>query len=349
MRVFVTGSTGLVGSNLVRQLVAAGHSVRALARSPEKARAQLAGLDVELVQGNLEHPETWDIALRGCDALFHTAAYFRESFGPGNHQARLAAVNVAATLDLFALAAKAGVRTIVHTSSAGAVGRRSDGLPSDEDTPPDGMALRNPYFRSKVEGDRAIAVFAANFSGRLVSVLPAWIFGPGDAAPTSGGRLVLDVLNGRLPALLAGSSDVVDARDVAAAMLAAAERGRSGSRYLVTAGHLALTEIAAEIAQVAGMTAPPRVLPTPLALVLATFAEGAAAVTGQASALTRDSVRMMAERKQVSAAKAQAELGVSFRPFAATVRDSVAWYLQHQPDTLPAPLRTQLQARLAAA
>src|SRR3981081_3861935 len=94
MKTFVTGATGLLGSNLVRALRGEGHSVRALVRSREKAQRQLGDAGAELVVGDLQNVPGFAAALRGVDVVFHTAAYFREYYGAGDHWPKLQAINV---------------------------------------------------------------------------------------------------------------------------------------------------------------------------------------------------------------------------------------------------------------
>ncbi|ATB28690.1 NAD(P)H-binding protein [Melittangium boletus] len=98
---FVTGSTGLLGSNLVRLLASRGVRVKALVRSPEKARKLLAGVPVELIEGDLGNVESFAPAMRDTDVLFHTAAYFRDSYKGGSHAAGLMRINVEGTRALL--------------------------------------------------------------------------------------------------------------------------------------------------------------------------------------------------------------------------------------------------------
>src|SRR5690349_21027847 len=99
MRAFVTGATGLLGNNIVRQLLAAGNEVRGLVRSVEKARRVFPKEDVELVTGDMSDIAGFAGAMKGCDVLFHTAAYFREYYQPGDHKAILEKINVQGTID----------------------------------------------------------------------------------------------------------------------------------------------------------------------------------------------------------------------------------------------------------
>ncbi|PSN13335.1 3-beta hydroxysteroid dehydrogenase, partial [filamentous cyanobacterium CCT1] len=122
MQAFVTGSTGLLGSNLVRELVDRGYQVKALVRSIDKAKALLGDLpQVQFIQGDLQAIPAFAAELRGCDVLFHTAAYFRESYGLGDHWPQLKGLNIDATIELLEAAEKAGVGKAIYVSSSGCI------------------------------------------------------------------------------------------------------------------------------------------------------------------------------------------------------------------------------------
>src|ERR1700682_777412 len=150
MKTFVTGATGLLGSNLVRALRAEGHSVRALVRSKEKAQRQLVDTGSELVMGDMENVPGFVGALDGVEVVFHTAAYFREYYGAGDHWPKLEAINVRGTLALAEAARARGVKRLIDTSSSGTSGLKPDGSPGDEETPSAPLAKGNLYFKSKV-------------------------------------------------------------------------------------------------------------------------------------------------------------------------------------------------------
>lgn len=325
MRALVTGATGLLGSNLVRQLRDQGHEVRALVRSPEKARALLGGLDVDLAAGDVRDVTSYERHLPGTDVVFHTAAYFREYFGPGDHAALLRTTNVDAVRDLLEAAAAAGVTTVVHTSSSGVIGARPDGSASDESTPPNGLSLRNAYFASKVAAEQVVREAVARLPLRVPMVLPGWMWGPGDAAPTSAGQLVGDFLDRRLPGVPPGGGQVTDARDVARGMIAAADKGASGERYAMLGPWVSLAEVLRLLEAATGVPAPRLRVPGALALGVAAVSEAVARVTGRPTVVTREGVRTVLDPRTVSSARAERELGVTFRPLAETVTDTVTW------------------------
>jgi dihydroflavonol-4-reductase len=334
MRVFVTGATGLLGSNLVRTLLDAGHEVVALARSPEKAMRELGDTRARIVTGDLARVAGFAQALAGIDVVFHTAAFFREYYTPGDHSRIVEHINVEATLELARAADALGVKKMVHTSSAGIVGVNADGTPGDEATPPWAGVEGNLYLRSKRQVERQLQEFSRESGLFIASAMPAWMWGPHDTGPTASGQLVIDALRGKLPpAIPPGGSSVVDARDVAAGMLRIAEVGRAGERYILSNRYVDLDEIIRKLAAATDTAAPTARLPYAGALVLAAFAQTWSWLTQTPSTMSIESIRLMNARLAVTAARAERELGVRFRPFEQTLADAVAWTRNRRPES----------------
>ncbi|MFN2633328.1 MAG: NAD-dependent epimerase/dehydratase family protein, partial [Thermoanaerobaculia bacterium] len=145
----VTGGPGFVGSHIVRALLARGQPVRCLVR-PGSRRTNLDGLPVEVAVGDLTDPPSLREAVRGCRVVYHCAADYR--LGARRPDA-IYASNVAGTDNLLRAAADAAVERVVHTSSVGALGRRPDGRPADENTPVRPESLIGDYKKSKYEGE----------------------------------------------------------------------------------------------------------------------------------------------------------------------------------------------------
>jgi dihydroflavonol-4-reductase len=327
MKAFVTGATGLLGTNLVRLLWEQGHGVRALVRSREKAEATFDGLELEIVVGDMADVPAFAEALNGCDALFHTAAYFREYYQPGDHWPTLERINVHAVIELLTEAAGRGVKTAVHTSSSGVIEPNSNGTPGDESSPLSPESQSNLYFKSKVLAEQAVRAWMAEHTTmRVVMILPGWMFGPADSGPTGSGKLVLDYLDRKIPGIVDGGASIVDARDVAQAMIAAAERGEHGSRYIVAGEYHSLEDVMKTLESVSDIPAPSRRIPYPLILTYAWFAELGARFTGRAPTVSLDGVRIMHAKHRMNSNKAIRELGAGFRPLADTLRDEVEWF-----------------------
>lgn len=326
MKAFVTGSTGLLGNNLVRELLEHGYEVRALARSRAKANTTFAGLNVEIIEGDMENVAGFAKSLEGCDVLFHTAAFFREYYEPGDHWPMLKDINVDAAIELLEAAERAGIKRAVHTSSSGTIGMKPNGAYGDESTVIPLEATSNLYFRSKVECDLAIKKFLANHKLEVMTILPGWMFGPGDAAPTNSGQLVLDFLARKLPGILDGGTTTVDARDVARAMRLAAQSGHNGEKYIVAGNFVSLEQVFLGIEKASGVPAPKLRLPNLAILLLAHITGFYAHLTRTRPMMPLEGVKAMQAKTGADSSKAVREFGLSFRPIEETLRDTVSWF-----------------------
>ncbi|MDX2038698.1 MAG: SDR family oxidoreductase [Isosphaeraceae bacterium] len=330
---FVTGSSGLLGTNLVRLLIDRGVRVRALARSREKAVRQFGDVEgfddrVEIVVGDMTNVASFAPRLSGCDVVFHTAAHFRDSYKGGSHRRELHRVNVLGTAELLKAAKSAGVARFVHTSSV-AVLRGERGQVVDE-TMDRRLEDADDYYRSKILSEREVAAFlGAHPDFWACMILPGWMHGPYDLGPTSAGQTVLDYMRGNVPGIVPGSFAVVDARDVAQAMVSAAERGVRGARYLAAGRHMTLAELFEVLESVTGVAAPKRRIPAALLYAIAAGNELVARITGRPVLLSWASVRSLtseAERSRYDHGRSERELGLSFRPVEETLADEVAWF-----------------------
>ncbi|MBA2637994.1 MAG: NAD-dependent epimerase/dehydratase family protein, partial [Solirubrobacterales bacterium] len=249
---FVTGGSGLVGGALVATLRGRGREVVALARSPE-AEAALRTQGARPVRADLFDPAALARAMDGCATVFHVAGV--NTLCPTD-PSELVRVNVAGAEAVARAAATAGVKRLVHTSSAAAVGERA-GTIGREDSPHRGSYL-SPYERSKHEGERAVLAVAAREHLDVVCVNPASVQGPGRAGGTA--RILLAAVDGRLPVFIETRISLVDVADCVAGHLLAEERGRAGERYLLCGATLTSREALALLADVAGSTARPRIV-----------------------------------------------------------------------------------------
>ncbi len=326
MRTFVTGSTGLLGNNLVRKLLEEGHEVLALARSKDKAARELGDTQARIVIGDMSDVAAFADALSGVDVVFHTAAFFRDYFAPGDHSKIIDRINVDGTMDLARAAQARGVAKMIDTSSSGIIGLKPDGSPGDEQTPAWPGAEENLYLRSKRKVEPLLREFSRETGFFVASALPGWMWGPHDAGPTTSGQLAFDALAHKLPPVIPpGGSSTADARDVAAGMLRIAEVGRSAERYILSGRYVDLGEILTGLATLTAGKAPKMRIPFAVMMSIAAVAETWSRITGQSSPITLEGIRLMNARLCVTAAKAEAELGIAFRTFEETLADTVTW------------------------
>jgi dihydroflavonol-4-reductase len=320
----VTGATGFLGSAVARALVAAGFGVRALVR-PASDRRNLAGVDAEIVQGDLDNPETLGPALKGCGVLFHVAADYRLWIPD---PAAMYRTNVAGSAALIRAAAAAGVGRAVYTSSVAVLGIDKTGTPADETTPVTLGDMIGHYKRSKFLAEQAVTEMARETGLPVVTVNPSTPIGPRDIKPTPTGRTIIMAATGKMPAYVDTGLNLVHADDCAAGHLLAFAKGRPGERYILGGEDFSLARMQAEICRIAGRR-PARIsLPVGPLYPLAWGGELAARFTGREPMLTRDTLRMARKRMFYSSAKAARDLGYKTRPAVEGLADAVAWFSQ---------------------
>jgi dihydroflavonol-4-reductase len=321
MKALVTGATGFVGAAVARTLLSAHWQVRALARKGSN-RGNLAGLDIEVHEGDLMDANSLERAADGCAGLFHVAADYRLG---ARDPSQLYRSNVEGTRNILNAARLAGVRRIVYTSSVATIGIPGDGTPGNETTPSALHNMLGHYKRSKYLAEEVVQQ-AAREGLPVVIVSPSTPVGPGDVKPTPTGRLVLDAAAGRMPAYVDTGLNIVHVDDVAAGHLLAFERGRLGERYILGGQDMSLRQILEIIATLTGRRAPRVRLPYAVVLPIAYLAEGYARLTGTSGRITLEGVRMSRKLMYFSSAKAASELGYSSRPPAQAFEDAIRWF-----------------------
>lgn len=167
------------------------------------------------------------------------------------------------------------------------------------------------------------------------------MFGPGDLGPTTAGQFLIDFTKRNIPGILPGGFSVVDARDVAAAMVTAAHRGRRAERYLAAGPRLGMTDLCVAMSRVSGLPAPTRKVPLAALYAIGIAGEAWARLTGKPTLLSLASVRLIAKEADQAGfnhAKSERELAVRFRDFEETLADTLAWYRTHATELLAAPV-----------
>jgi dihydroflavonol-4-reductase len=319
----LTGATGFVGSAVARTLAARGHRLRLLVRRTSD-RSNLAGLDAELVEGDLTDAASVARAVAGCRFVLHVAADYRLWVPDA---AAMLAANVEGTRTMMRAAMAAGLERVVYCSSVAALGLNADGSPADETTPVTEADMIGAYKRSKFLAERAVMELIAQGLPAVI-VNPAAPVGPRDIRPTPTGKMILDAARGRIPAYVDTGLNVVHVDDVAEGHVLALERGVVGERYILGSENLMLGQLLALVAHSVGRRPPTIKLPMGLVYPIAVGAEVVAKLTGIEPMVTRDHAKMARKRMFFSSAKAQRELGYAPRPARAAIEDAVAWFRQ---------------------
>ncbi|MCP5373232.1 MAG: NAD-dependent epimerase/dehydratase family protein [Hyphomicrobiales bacterium] len=323
MTTLVTGASGFVGAAVVRALLARGEAVRALVRA-HSDRRNLAGLDVEVAEGDLRDRSSLDRAARGCDALYHVAADYR-IWVPDPEP--MFAANVEGSRNVLRAAAQAGARRMVYTSSVAVLGNPGDGRPGDEATPVAYGDMVGTYKRTKFRAEEAVRALVADEGLPVVIVNPSTPIGPRDVRPTPTGRLIVEAAAGRMPAFVDTGLNVVHVDDVAAGHLLAFDRGEVGERYVLGGDDMDLRDILAVVAAHVGRRPPTVRLPHGLVMPLAVLAEAWTRLRGRGEPFaTVDGIRMARKKMFFSSARAERELGYTHRPGTAAITEAIDWF-----------------------
>ena len=197
MKTLVTGSTGFLGSAIVRELLNDNREIKLLVRKGADT-SNIDGLDVEITYGDLRDFESLEAALAGCNVLYHTAAYY----SLWDRDKRLIYdINVEGTRKILRAAQNNNLERIVYTSTVGCIGLNRDTTPANENTPFDPNTLSNDYKKSKYQAEQVVLEFARN-GLPVVIVNPSTPVGPRDIKPTPTGKIILDFLRLRLLRLM---------------------------------------------------------------------------------------------------------------------------------------------------
>ncbi len=323
MKVLVTGGTGFVGSQLAAALVRRGDEVRVLRRANSSLVA-LESLPVEHVTGDILDPTAVAKAVSGCDLVFHVAAlssYWRAQ------QAQVYRINVDGTRIVMDACLQAGVPRVVFTSSAAAIGIPRNGLPANETMVFDAVSASLTYADSKHRAEREV-LRAVERGLSAVIVNPAAVFGPGDHHLISGSMIVAFARQS-LPIVPPGGLCVVDIDAVVQGHLAAAERGRTGERYILGGENLSFSQIAKTICGVVGRSSPRWILPSWMLAPTAAAIDTINRLNLRYPVLSGDQARFSAYNIFFDSGKAIRELGFPLLPFRNAVERAYAWYRQH--------------------
>ncbi|MEZ5363442.1 MAG: NAD-dependent epimerase/dehydratase family protein [Bryobacterales bacterium] len=322
--ILVTGASGFLGGHVARALAQRGEPLRLLMR-PGSDRRGVADLEYEEAIGDLRDEASLRSAAAGCSRVYHVAADYRLwTRDPGE----LYASNVDGTRNVLRAAAEAGAERIVYTSTVGTIGIPGDGI-GDEETPTSLDELAGHYKRSKYLAEQA-ALELARAGAPVVLVNPTAPVGEADLKPTATGRIILDFLLGRTPAYVDTGLNLIDVRDAAAGHLAAAERGRPGSRYILKPRNMSLKEILEAVAALSSRKAPRLRLPYAAAWLFGAAETALAQVTGRPPRAPLEAVRMAAKKVYVSSAKAERELGWRPGPVEPALERAITWFRENQ-------------------
>jgi dihydroflavonol-4-reductase len=320
MKVFLTGGTGFVGSQVAKRLVIAGHEVRCLVRSAN-ATPLLKQFGVQLARGDLTDKASLVEGMRGCNTVINAGAAY-DFWTPD--RSVYPSVNVHGTRNVMEAALEVGASKVVHVSTIVVYGKPTTS-PVREETPV-GPVRFSEYARTKYEGELVAWDLYKSRGLPLVVVYPGAVLGAGD--PKATGQYVRSLLLGEMPASVFNDATFpfVHVNDVAEAIVrAAGKENNVGQKYLLTAENLTFGQINNMIAEISGVPLPRLSLPATVAIVTAALLTGIARFTKKPPAwgMSLDQIRTMRHSPVVDGSKAERDLGIRYTPIGQALRDAI--------------------------
>ncbi|MCP4080687.1 MAG: NAD-dependent epimerase/dehydratase family protein [Planctomycetaceae bacterium] len=322
MRYSVTGATGLLGNNIVRNLLKNGHQVRVAVRK-SSSLTPLQGLDVEIIKGKLGEVESTRRLVEGTDGLIHAAGliWFGKTQQQLSHE-----INVAASLALGRQCARLGKR-MVFVSSTDALAAGSKTQPANE-TCLEPAKCEAAYVVSKRQAESALLRLTESDALDLVIVNPSLFFGPWDWKPSSG-KMILALTEKFLPMAPSGGISVGDARNIAAGILAAMQRGSSGQRYVLAGDNVSYLQLWRKIAGLVKRRGPITAMRTPMKKILSVGGDFYTRVTKSETEINSEALRLGACWNFYDSSKAVNELGYDPGNYETALRDSWNWLVEN--------------------
>ncbi|MBI2848171.1 MAG: NAD-dependent epimerase/dehydratase family protein [Chloroflexi bacterium] len=322
MKALVTGATGFIGANLVRELLKQGYQVRALVRMESNCR-NLDGLAVETVFGDLRDRDSLDSALEGCDALFHVAAAY--TFWTPDPKV-VYETNVKGTENILKSALVKNIKKVVYTSTESTIGMCRNGILACESVEADPGDLAGHYKKSKYLAEK-LALKMCRDGLPLVIVNPTVPVGAYDIKPTPTGQFIVDFLNHRMPAYVDTGLNVIDVEDVARGHILALHKGRTGERYILGNRNLTFREMLGILGDITSVKVPRLRLPIWTAWTAAVVDETVSGrIFGKQPRIPLAGVRTARHRRHFDCSKAVSELGLPQTPVEKSLGKAVAWF-----------------------
>jgi dihydroflavonol-4-reductase len=320
MKVLVTGADGLLGSNLVRELLTRGHSIRAFVQ-PGRQQKTLEGLTVEKFPGELLNAEDVAKAAQGCDAVIHCAA--STSVWPTRSEI-VNRVNIEGTKNIIRAVKQNNIQRMVYVGTANSFGFGSKENPGIEGNPYKSAMYGLDYMDSKYKAQQVILKEVKENSLQAVIVNPTFMFGPYDSNPSSGAMIVA-LYKGKVPGYTSGGRNYLCAKDAAVAIANALTKGRVGECYILGNQNLSYKEAFGKIASTIGVKPPSISIPSVFAKLYGGIGSLVGKVTGKTPAISYPLSRIACDEHYFSPAKAVRELDLPQTPIETGIKECFDW------------------------
>lgn len=320
MKILVTGADGLLGSNLVRELLSRGHVIRAFVQ-PGRQQKTLEGLTIEKFAGNLLNPDEVIKAAEGCEAIIHCAA--STAVWPIRSEI-INKVNIDGTKNIIKAVYKNNIQRLIYVGTANSFGFGSKSQPGVEGNPYKSATYGLDYMDSKYKAMQVVLEEVKTNKLPAVIVNPTFMFGPYDSTPSSGAMIVA-LYKGKVPGYTKGGRNYLCAKDAAVAIANALTKGRVGECYILGNENLCYREIFTKISSTIGVKSPSLAIPSVFAKLYGRIGSIIGNVTGNAPAISYPLARISADEHYYNPAKARTELGLPQTPVEAGIRESFEW------------------------
>ena len=320
MKVLVTGSDGLLGSNVVRELLKREHKVKAMIHRG-KTNDTLEGLNIERFKGDLLNEEDVKEAVKDCDAVIHAGA--NTSIWPSRNKEQRS-VNVKGTYHVLKAVHEGYIKRLVHVGTANTFSFGDKLTPGIEETPYIGSIYGLDYMDSKYKAHELVKEWVKEKGVPAIIVNPTFMIGPYDTTPSSG-AMIKAIYKKKIPGFAPGGRNYISVKDAAIAIVNALKQGRVGESYILANENLSYQEAFTKIANVVGVTPPKRAIPSGATIIYGRFGNFKSRVTKKQPTVSFPMARIACDGHYFSGEKAVQELDLPQTPIEIAIKESFEW------------------------
>lgn len=322
MKIFITGATGFIGKQLLKELTADGHDLFCLVRKTNPGKVELRSMGIHVIEGDVRDKASVLEGMKGCDWVVHLAGLYT-FWEPDNLLYKQ--VNVDGTRNVMECALETKVAKVIHVSSVVVFGKPSDSIITEESEM--GSVRFSRYAETKYEGDQVVWKLHMEKGLPVVVLYPCAVCGAGD--PKSSGQYVSDLIHRRLPAtvLLNTQLTYVHVNDVAGAIVKALEKpGNIGEKYLLGKNPVSFAEVNKMVSEISGVPVPKMHMPDFMTVTNSYLLTGLSRLTKKKPlwGMSVDQIRTMKYGFIVDGSKAEKELGLTYKPFRTALEEKIA-------------------------
>jgi dihydroflavonol-4-reductase len=324
MKIFITGITGFLGGTIAEYCNKAGHDITALVRNTEINQTHFP-FPVKICYGDIAQLNTLSGYLHNIDIVVHCAADTNMISIPNKRQEE---VNITGIRNLITASQQANIQRFIHISSANTIRPGTLEYPTNESSGLTVSKKQLPYINSKIIGEELLREAFRSHHFPVIILNPTFILGPYDQGQSSG-KLILGILQKRMPLFPAGGKNIVDARDIAQCVVNTFTRGELGNNYILSNTNHTYRELFALTCQYANIAAPKYQMPNMLGTTIGAIGYCYEYITKKSFSLNLKTMRLSTENHYYNSDKAKNELAFSPRSAYETIKDTVNWY-QHE-------------------